>query len=110
MRGSLEALEALDPVRIEFDRANGVGFARVLRALFAALPGRADPSDEIKRSIAVVRQRDRHLAVTQRGEVVSPTAGGRAFAAPTLAAHARTVARSDSARQCLKAFSLNRIE
>src|SRR5262249_22587611 len=88
MRDSLEAFEALDPMRIEFDRANGVGFARVLWALFAALPRRADPPDEIECGIAVVRQCDRDLAVTQRGEVISPAAGGGVFAASTLAAHA----------------------
>src|SRR5262249_161004 len=106
MRDSLKAFEALDPMRIEFDRADGVGFARVLWALFAALPRRADPPDEIECGIAVVRQCDRDLAVTHRGEAISRTAGGGELAASTSAAQAAPVARSDTVCQCLKAFSL----
>ncbi len=52
-----EAREALGPARIELDGADGVGLARVLRAILAPLPRRADAADEIERGVEPRRQR-----------------------------------------------------
>ncbi len=65
MARGLKTLEALDPARIEHDGADGIGLARVLRAVVALLPRRPDTADEIERGIEPVRQSYRDFALAQ---------------------------------------------
>ena len=71
MGDAFEALEAPPPTRIEHDCADGVGLPRILWAILAPSPRRADPSDIKQRRIEPLRQFDRDFAFTQ--------AVGRAF-------------------------------
>ena len=61
-----EAGQAFGPARIDFDGTNRVGFSRVLWAVFAPLPRRADAPDIIERGVEPVRQRDRDFALAER--------------------------------------------
>src|SRR5690348_857053 len=67
----LKPLKTRRPAWIELDGADRVGFTRVLWALRAALPGRADAPDEIERGVELFRHRDRHLALAQSEEIVA---------------------------------------
>src|SRR5438093_1090527 len=55
------------PALVHLDRADRVGLARVLRAIFAPLPRGADAADEIDFGVVAVRQRHRDLAGTDIG-------------------------------------------
>src|SRR5205814_1016090 len=51
------------PARVDLDGAHCLGFARILRAMLAIRPGRANPADKIKAGIRVRWQLDRDLAL-----------------------------------------------
>ena len=62
VRAGRNAFERGGVARVELDGADGVRAARVLRALVARRPWRADAADEIDAGVEVVRQRDGDLA------------------------------------------------
>jgi hypothetical protein len=76
----VEAAEPGRPARIERDRALGIGFARVLRAIFAPFPRGANTSDIIKRGVEPLRQFDGDLALAQAVCAVVDFTHGRKFA------------------------------
>ena len=63
MAAGFGVLESMSPARVEFDGADGVGFAGVFRALLAMRPGRADAADEIKSGIETLGKLRRGLSV-----------------------------------------------
>src|SRR5262249_50620546 len=62
--------ERLRPTGVDVEGANGVGFARVFRAVLAPRPRRADAADEIERGIELGRQFDRDFAIADAESVV----------------------------------------
>src|SRR5919197_3276576 len=83
MRTGLQAGETRAPVRIEFDGADRVRLARVLRAILAPRPWRMDAADEIKAGVDMLRRLERHLAFADAVIVI---------------AHARLVTTAAAAR------------
>ncbi len=65
-----EAGKAFGPKRIDLHGADGVGLARIFRAVLAPLPRRADTADIIERGIEGLRQRNRDFALAQAVPVV----------------------------------------
>src|SRR5690348_5379296 len=57
----LDAGQRRGPARLDLDRADRIGLARILRALLAAPPWRADAADEVDLGIELVRERHRHF-------------------------------------------------
>src|SRR5262249_57963718 len=62
--------ERLSPALVDDEGANGVGFARIFRAVLAPRPGRADAADEIERGVEFFRQFDRDFAIADTEGVV----------------------------------------
>src|SRR5262249_18600643 len=58
MAAGLDILETFAPVRVEVGHANRFRFARVLRAVLAFLPGRANAADEIEAGVRLSGKRD----------------------------------------------------
>src|SRR5262249_8956131 len=66
----LDPRERLSPALVDDEGANGVGFARIFRAVLAPRPGRADAADEIERGVKLCRQFDRDFAIADAEGVV----------------------------------------
>jgi hypothetical protein len=62
VRAGLDLIEPGRKTRIEFDSADGVGSAGVLRAVLASRPRRADAADEIKPGVELRGEVDCDLA------------------------------------------------
>src|SRR5436309_1787821 len=75
MRAALDAFESGSPVRVDLDGANRIGFAGVLRAVLAPVPGRANAANEIDRRVVVFRQVDCDLAIADAVEWVDHGCG-----------------------------------
>ena len=71
VRAALDAGERRREPRIDRDRAHRVGFAGILRAVFAPHPWRGDAADEIEPGIERLRQRDTDLAGTHAVRIIS---------------------------------------
>src|SRR5207245_2410714 len=63
MRAGLDAVEGRGPARVDLDGADRIGLARVLRAILAPGPRRADPPDEIERGVEGLGQLDGGFAL-----------------------------------------------
>jgi hypothetical protein len=70
MADGLETLEPFRPAGIEFDNAHRIRLPAVFGAHVAAMPGRANAADKIKRSIELIGQIDRDLPFPQTESVV----------------------------------------
>src|SRR5262249_33506534 len=66
----LDPRERLSPALVDDEGANGVGFARIFRAVLAPRPRRADAADEIERGVELCRQFDRDFAIADAEGVV----------------------------------------
>jgi hypothetical protein len=64
VRAGLDASQRRGKARVDLQRADGVGFTRVLRALLAPGPRRSHPADEIEMGVELLRQGDRDLALS----------------------------------------------
>src|SRR5262249_17965221 len=70
MGAGLDPRERLSPALVDDEGANGVGFARIFRAVLAPRPRRADAADEIERGVELCRQFDRDFAIADAEGVV----------------------------------------
>src|ERR1700722_18625389 len=87
--------QRLAPALVDGDRADRAVRGAALRAFLASLPGCVDHSDEIKASVGLRRQLDRHLAGTQIVVVHAGTRAGIMLSSP--AGRGRSVALSPPA-------------
>ena len=70
MGATFDVGERLRPARVDLEGADGIGFARILGAVGAPGPGRADAADEIERGVEGVGQLDGNLAVPDAEGVI----------------------------------------
>src|SRR5712671_1856290 len=70
MGATFDMRERGRPARVDREGADGIGLARVLGAVLAPGPGRADAADEIERGVERLGQVDSDLAVTDAEGII----------------------------------------